>query len=123
MPAKFAVALMENDFHGGIGIREAIASGAVPILLNQTAYRDLLGSNPSYKINLVSLESLASDIAHVIQLAVAPVFLLSGVGVTLGVLATRLGRIIDRAWVLALASGAGRRTGLPGRVAVRRFER
>lgn len=37
------------------------------------------------------------DVPHVIQLAVAPVFLLSGVGVTLGVLATRLGRIIDRA--------------------------
>jgi hypothetical protein len=36
-------------------------------------------------------------IARAIQLAVAPVFLLSGVGVTLGVLATRLGRIIDRA--------------------------
>jgi hypothetical protein len=36
-------------------------------------------------------------IAHVIQLAVAPVFLLSGVGVTLGVLTNRLGRIIDRA--------------------------
>ena len=41
-----------------------------------------------------------TDIAHVIQLAVAPVFLLSGVGVTLGVLATRLGRIIDRARLL-----------------------
>lgn len=37
------------------------------------------------------------DIAQVIQLAVAPVFLLSGVGVTLGVLANRLARIIDRA--------------------------
>lgn len=36
-------------------------------------------------------------VSHGIQLAVAPVFLLSGVGVTLGVLATRLGRIIDRA--------------------------
>ena len=40
------------------------------------------------------------DIAHVIQLAVAPVFLLSGVGVNLGVLANRLGRIIDRARLL-----------------------
>jgi len=38
-----------------------------------------------------------ADIGQVIQLAVAPVFLLSGVGVTLGVLATRLARIIDRA--------------------------
>jgi len=39
----------------------------------------------------------ADAVSHGIQLAVAPVFLLSGVGVTLGVLATRLGRIIDRA--------------------------
>jgi hypothetical protein len=45
------------------------------------------------------IQSAASgtDIAHAIQLAVAPVFLLSGVGVSLGVLATRLSRIIDRA--------------------------
>ena len=40
------------------------------------------------------------DIPHVIQLAVAPVFLLSGIGVTLGVLTTRLARIIDRARLL-----------------------
>jgi Protein of unknown function (DUF2721) len=37
------------------------------------------------------------DIAHGIQLSVAPVFLLSGVGVILTVLTTRLTRIIDRA--------------------------
>jgi hypothetical protein len=37
------------------------------------------------------------DIVHPIQSAVAPVFLLSGVGVTLGVLTGRLARIIDRA--------------------------
>lgn len=40
------------------------------------------------------------DVAHAIQLAVAPVFLLSAVGVTLSVLTNRLGRIIDRARVL-----------------------
>src|SRR5207245_9311892 len=37
------------------------------------------------------------DVARVIQLAVAPVFLLSGVGVTLTVLTSRLSRIVDRA--------------------------
>jgi len=37
------------------------------------------------------------DVAHAIQLAVAPVFLLSGVGVVLGVLIARLARIVDRA--------------------------
>ncbi|HEV3182378.1 MAG TPA: DUF2721 domain-containing protein [Steroidobacteraceae bacterium] len=37
------------------------------------------------------------DIAHLIQSAVAPVFLLSGVAATLGVLTNRLSRIVDRA--------------------------
>ncbi len=37
------------------------------------------------------------DIAHAIELAVAPVFLLSGIGVLLGVLTNRLARIVDRA--------------------------
>jgi hypothetical protein len=37
------------------------------------------------------------DIAHSIQLAVAPVFLLSGVGVFITVLTNRLARIVDRA--------------------------
>lgn len=36
-------------------------------------------------------------IAHVIQLAVAPVFLLTGVGSLLSVMTNRLGRVIDRA--------------------------
>ena len=36
-------------------------------------------------------------IAHTIQLAVAPVFLLTGVSALLGVFATRLARIVDRA--------------------------
>jgi hypothetical protein len=41
-----------------------------------------------------------ADIAHVIQLAVAPVFLLSGVGVMLTVFTSRLARIVDRSRVL-----------------------
>ena len=36
-------------------------------------------------------------IAHNIQLAVAPVFLLSGIGAILNVLTARLGRVVDRA--------------------------
>jgi len=39
-------------------------------------------------------------VASVIQLAVAPVFLLTGIAGLLGVMATRLGRITDRARVL-----------------------
>lgn len=39
-------------------------------------------------------------IAHAIQLAVTPVFLLAGVGAMLSVLANRLARIVDRGRVL-----------------------
>jgi len=45
----------------------------------------------------MALQLHTTDIAHVIQVAVAPVFLLSGVGVMLTVLTNRLGRIVDRA--------------------------
>lgn len=39
----------------------------------------------------------AANIAQLIQLALGPVFLISGVGVTLNVLTSRLARIVDRA--------------------------
>lgn len=38
----------------------------------------------------------ATEMAHVIQLSVAPVFLLSGIGALLSVISTRVGRIVDR---------------------------
>ncbi len=37
-----------------------------------------------------------TTVAHVIQLAVAPVFLLTGIAAILGVLINRLGRVVDR---------------------------
>lgn len=40
------------------------------------------------------------DISHIIQLAIAPVFLLTGVGTKLAVLTNRLARIIDRSRVI-----------------------
>ncbi|MFZ6735736.1 DUF2721 domain-containing protein [Undibacterium sp. Ji42W] len=40
------------------------------------------------------------DVSHIIQLAIAPVFLLTGVGTTLSVLTSRLARIIDRSRVV-----------------------
>jgi hypothetical protein len=43
-----------------------------------------------------------SDIADVVRTAVAPVFLLSGVGVTLTLLTSRLARVVDRARALEL---------------------
>jgi hypothetical protein len=44
--------------------------------------------------------SSVGDIAHVIQLAIAPVFLLTGVGTILAVLSNRLGRAVDRGRVV-----------------------
>jgi hypothetical protein len=53
------------------------------------------------------LETVAkAGISHVIQLAVAPVFLLAGVGAILNVMANRLSRIVDRARALELKLAA-----------------
>jgi ABC-type multidrug transport system fused ATPase/permease subunit len=40
------------------------------------------------------------DVARLIQLAIAPVFLLTAVGTMIGVLSTRLGRAVDRSRTL-----------------------
>lgn len=42
------------------------------------------------------MPDLATDISHVIQLSVAPVFLLAGIGAFTNVCTIRLGRIFDR---------------------------
>jgi hypothetical protein len=64
------------------------------------------------------LESI--DIAHLVQSSVAPVFLLSGVATTLGVLTNRLSRIVDRARGLEeqLAGHPGKAPALHGDLAV-----
>jgi hypothetical protein len=49
---------------------------------------------------LFVLEFSDVAVAHAIQLAVAPVFLLTGIAAILAVMTNRLGRIIDRARVL-----------------------
>ncbi|HEU5197193.1 MAG TPA: DUF2721 domain-containing protein [Methylomirabilota bacterium] len=49
---------------------------------------------------MIPNETPLSALAHTIQLSVAPVFLLTALGTFLGVLSTRLGRIVDRARVL-----------------------
>jgi hypothetical protein len=46
------------------------------------------------------LDHDVTTIAHVIQLAIAPVFLLTGIGSLLSVMANRLARIIDRSRVV-----------------------
>ena len=44
----------------------------------------------------MTAEPVVPVIAHAIQLAVAPVFLLTGIGTLLGVMAHRLARVVDR---------------------------
>lgn len=46
------------------------------------------------------MESSISDLAGIIQIAVAPVFLLAGIAGFLNVMSGRLGRIVDRGRVL-----------------------
>ena len=48
----------------------------------------------------MSPAATVTTVAHVIQLAVAPVFLLTGIAAILGVLTNRLGRVVDRFRVL-----------------------
>jgi len=50
-----------------------------------------------HHIDRVSIALKPMDIAHIIQSALAPVFLLTGVATTLNVLTGRLSRAIDRA--------------------------
>lgn len=51
-------------------------------------------------------ETLITDITHAIQLAVAPVFLLTAIGTLIAILTTRLGRVIDRSrWLEQRISG------------------
>lgn len=45
-------------------------------------------------------EAPIANVAHVIELAVAPVFLLTGISGMLAVMTNRLGRIVDRARVV-----------------------
>ena len=45
----------------------------------------------------MSAATQSVDIAHLIQVALTPIFLISAIGVTLSVLTSRLARIVDRA--------------------------
>jgi hypothetical protein len=55
------------------------------------------------------------DIAHLIQIALTPIFLISAIGVTLNVLTSRLARIVDRARAMEdrLRGAASRSPELP----------
>lgn len=62
-------------------------------------------------LHLAPSDAGITGIAHVIQLSVAPVFLLSGIGAMLAVMTNRLARVIDRARLLE-----GQLPGKPGDV-------
>ncbi len=56
------------------------------------------GSNPKGNtVNPIAQETVTASLSHLIQLSIAPVFLLTGVGSLLNVLTNRLARIVDRA--------------------------
>ncbi len=81
-----------KGLHGGLW---ALARWS---LLAQSDQRIFSGQSPEPRAQKKQTMSPAPmSLAQVIQLAVAPVFLLAGVGATLNVLAARIGRIIDRA--------------------------
>jgi hypothetical protein len=48
-------------------------------------------------LGLAAFSVQSADIAHLIQVALTPIFLISAIGVTLNVLTNRLSRIVDRA--------------------------
>lgn len=49
---------------------------------------------------MTGIDLQTENVARLIQLALGPVFLINGVGITLGMLTTRLSRIVDRARAL-----------------------
>jgi len=50
--------------------------------------------------HMTGAELQTENVAHLIQLALGPVFLISGVGITLSMMTQRLARIVDRARTL-----------------------
>jgi hypothetical protein len=61
------------------------------------AARNLGGRDVEGAGNLNTVAVQATDVAHLIQVALTPIFLISAIGVTLNVLTSRLARIVDRA--------------------------
>src|SRR3546814_2005417 len=68
-----------------------------PLFPYTTLFRSCLSGIDGYSCSVMETITV---IAQTIQLAVAPVFLLAGIGAFLNVCAGRLGRVIDRARVV-----------------------
>jgi hypothetical protein len=77
------------------GRPDSLAADAIPYgniqVITQTSHI------ADQEAHAMPIEPSTAIISHAIQLAIAPVFLLTGIAGLLGVMATRLGRIIDRA--------------------------
>lgn len=72
---------------------------------------------------LLQTAAPTSALAHTIELSIAPVFLLSAVGIILGVLTNRLSRIVDRARELDHAAASGEEEAREERLALERRRR
>ena len=94
-------ALRGGDAEGVPGRRHRPAGGVVRDGQRRGRHlpRSETGAAGSGRLRESDLDTGAPlvDIGHVIQLAVAPVFLLSGIGIVLTVLTNRLARVVDRA--------------------------
>lgn len=53
--SKVVVGLMEDDLHGGVAVREAMASGCQPVFLDQPCYADFEGERVSRPIDCSAL--------------------------------------------------------------------
>ena len=54
----------------------------------------------------LGVTSQITEVGDVVRIAVAPVFLLSGVGITLTLMTSRLARVVDRARALEQAESS-----------------
>ncbi len=85
---QFGLILVSNYF---FGLRKFVARQG-----GRFALLDFRHENKAGDLQGVLMNIRPDEIGHIIQLAIAPVFLLTGVGTNMLVLTNRLARIIDR---------------------------
>jgi hypothetical protein len=65
--SKIAVAMMTDDLHGGVAIREAIVTGCIPVLLDEPCYRVMINPHASAWPYMISRPMKTLDIAVVLR--------------------------------------------------------
>jgi len=81
-----------------MGLAAPLAAGtelSMSLAISRRGRTDAQGTG---SVNAAAVQ--ATDVAHLIQVALTPIFLISAIGVTLNVLTNRLSRIVDRARVM-----------------------